>query len=129
MADKKKDTDVLADVLSDTHDHHVPGLDELAKLIRPRAKPVIEKKVSKGRLKKKRSGAKKKTTHYLSEEVFAELGDARDRLQEMLPGENPAQVSKSGIVNTALKMILRELEEKGKSSDLYRQIIKEKEEK
>ncbi|MDH5299500.1 MAG: hypothetical protein OEV91_10820 [Desulfobulbaceae bacterium] len=129
MAKKKEEKDILDEVLCGAHDHHVPGLDELTNLIQRHAKPNKEAPPKKRNKLRQPKGTKKKSTHYLSEEVFEELTDARDRIQLMLPEELSQQVSKSGIVDTALKMILRELEEKGKNSILLKQIIKDKQEK
>ncbi len=128
MSNKKEEKDVLADVLTGTHEEQVPGLAELTELIQRQGQPAETPKAPTGQVRQKQRRhrtSKKKTTHYLSQEVFEELGEAREKLQHMLPEEAINQISKSGIVDTALRMILRELEQHGKESVLYRQLIKE----
>ena len=82
MTNKKISTDILNDVLTTEHDNHVPGLEELTKLIithtmqqHPQELAKLEKIKS-----KQRKGIKKKATHYLSEQVSKELSAARDTI-------------------------------------------------
>lgn len=130
MANKKFSKDVLEDVLTGEHDQHVPGLDELTQLIADQVKPTPEPppKTDKTPIRQKKR-VKKKTTYYLSKEVFEELGEARDTLKNMLPEKDRSQVSKSGIVNAALKMILQELADKGADSVLFKQLKQDKKNK
>ncbi len=126
MANKKAGKDILADILTGDHDHHLPGLDELTQLIRHNSKPQpAKKKKPSKKASRQQHGIKRKSTHYLSEGVFEDLGDARDTLKDMLPEEVRSQISKSGIVDTALKMILQELAAKGKDSVLFKQLKKD----
>ena len=130
MANKKAGKDILEDILTGYNDHLVGGLYKLKKIITQNAWPKPAKK--KKPLKKKRpqqQGIKKKTTHYLSEDVFEDLGEARDTLNNMLPEEARPHISKSGIVDAALKMILQELAEKREDSVLFKQIIKDQKDK
>jgi len=130
MADKKSGKDILQDVLSGDHDAHMPGLEGLKDLInhhgktKPASKPQAKKTPP-----RQRKGIKKKSTHYLSEEVFANLEDARDTIENLLPEDVGSYISKSGIVDTALKMILQELADKGEKSVLFKQIIKDRKDK
>lgn len=130
MAHKKLGKDILEDILTGEHDHHVPGIDELTQLISNQVKPIPTKpkQPNKPSLRHKKR-AKKKTTYYLSKEVFEELGEARDTLKNMLPEEDRSQISKSGIVDAALKMILQELADKGTDSVLLKQLKEDKKDK
>ena len=69
--------------------------------------------------------SKKKSTHYLSEEIFADLDDARDKINELVHQRLKSRVSKSRIVDQALRMILKEFEEKGEKSHLIKEILKD----
>ena len=125
MAENKKKQDVLKAILSDSGDNFVPGLEELEKLIhrsvkRPEPASVIEKP----KAKKKRRPRKRKTTYYLTEQVFENLGDAKEIIRKMLPDIQKSKISKTRIVDSALKMILKEFETSGSKSALVKQIQK-----
>jgi len=130
MANKKTGKDILQDVLSGDHEADMPGLDGLTELL---AQHVKRKHAPKPPRRETppphRKGAKKKTTHYLSEEVFANLEDARETIENLLPEEVGTYISKSGIVDTALKMLLQELADKGEKSDLFKQIMRDRKDK
>jgi len=68
---------------------------------------------------------KKKSTHYLSEEIFADLDDARDKINELVHQRLKSRISKSRIVDQALRMILKDFEEKGEKSHLIKEILKD----
>ena len=68
--------------------------------------------------------SKKKSTHYLSEEIFDDLDDARDKINELVHKRLKSRVSKSRIVDQALRMILKDFEEKGEKSHLIKEILK-----
>lgn len=126
MAENKtKNQDVLKVILSGSEDYFVPGLEELEKLIHrsvkpPEAAPVMKKP----RAKREKRPKKRKTTYYLTEEIFENLGDAKEIMRKMLPDIQKSKISKTRIVNSALKMILREFETKGGDSALVKQISK-----
>ncbi len=125
MAENKKNQDVLKTLLSGLEYNFVPGLEELEKLIHrsvkpPEAAPVIEKP----KAKKKKRPKKRKTTYYLTEEIFKNLGDAKEIIRKMLPDIQKSKISKTRIVDSALKMILKEFETKGGNSALVKQISK-----
>lgn len=125
MAENKKKQDVLKVLLGGSADNFVPGLEELEKLIYRFVKPpeaafVIEKP----KARKKKKSKKRKTTYYLAEEVFENLGDAKEIIRKMLPDIQKSKISKTRIVNSALKMILKEFETKGGDSALVKQISK-----
>ncbi|HEA65524.1 MAG TPA: hypothetical protein ENI07_01690 [Desulfobacterales bacterium] len=118
MAENKKKQDVLKAILSDSEDNFVPGVKELEKLIHRSV--VIEKPEA----EKKKRPKKRKTTYYLTEEIFENLGDAKEIIRKMLPDIQKSKISKTRIVNSALKMILKEFESKGGDSTLVKQIQK-----
>jgi NADH dehydrogenase/NADH:ubiquinone oxidoreductase subunit G len=125
MAENKKKQDVLKAILNGSEDNFVPGLEELEKLIHrsvkpPEAAPVMKKP----RTKREKRPKKRKTTYYLAEEVFENLGDAKEIIRKMLPDIQKSKISKTRIVNSALKMILKEFETKGGDSALVKQISK-----
>jgi len=68
--------------------------------------------------------SKKKTTHYLSGEIFLDLDEARAKLNDLVGRQVKTRISKSRIVDQALKMILAEFEEKGERSPLVRELLK-----
>jgi hypothetical protein len=76
--------------------------------------------------KKKKPGddSKKKSTHYLSGEIFADLDEARNKINELMRPRLKSRVSKSRIVDQALRVILKEFEEKGEKSRLIKEISK-----
>lgn len=76
--------------------------------------------------RRKKGVAKKKTTHYLNRDVYKELDKALDKLRGLLPEDvSKTEVSKSGMVNYALKVMLDEFETKGEKSELVRKLISE----
>ena len=127
MTNKKTSPDILKDVLTSEHDDHVPGLDELTKLIITHTMQQHPQELAKIKEIKRnqRKGIKRKTTHYLSEEVLKDLTEARETIENLLPEHTRSQISKSGIIDTALKMILREWAEKGVKSELFKELLHE----
>ncbi len=75
--------------------------------------------------KEEQRAAKRKTTYYITEEIFQDLDDAKDKIKKILPAKMKRQVSKSGIVDFALKLILMEFESKGEQSMLMKRIFQE----
>jgi len=127
MTNKKPTRDILKEVLTKEHDSDVNDLDELAKLIlshtmRQHPQEIERLKEIKSRQQK---GVKKKTTYYLSEDVFEDLSSARNTIENLLPDNISKNISKSGIVDTALKLILKEWSEKGINSDFFKEILKD----
>ncbi len=107
----------------------VPGLEELDSLIhaclapappRPKArKNVLPLKVQTG-------ASKKKSTHYLREDVFDGLTQAKQILKRLLPDGAKGRASKSNLVNYAVNTLLREIEEKGADSPVIKRILEKK---
>ena len=130
MEEENQKRDVLKDVLSGSQNEAILGLEELRRLISqvsPPEKSLLKparKEPSEGRRPKK-----KKTTHYLSEDIFINLGEVKEKLRQMLPDEKKTKVSKSRIVNHALEMILKEFVAKGEESFLVKKISNRRPEK
>ncbi len=121
-SDNKKD--VMKDVLSRAEGGAFYGEEDLLNIIYQagqQQQKTAPKKAVKKRAHKRRK-PKKKTTHYLSEDIFDTLGDAKEKLRDMLPEEKKSRISKSGIVNYALDMILKEFDAKGGGSLLVKKI-------
>ncbi|MFH1103161.1 MAG: hypothetical protein V1714_05280 [Pseudomonadota bacterium] len=122
--------DILKEILSGPQSESILGLEELKQLIyqispaeKPASKPIRPKSSEIQKPKKK------KTTHYLSEEIFVNLGEAKEKLKEMVPEELKTKVSKSRIVNHALEMILKEFVTRGEESLLVKKLSKRRPEK
>jgi len=134
---QKQGPDILADILADTSDGRIRGLDELNKLIHVMegneslTKPVnpVQRKKKKRTVKvrtvKKRT-AKHKSTHYLTKEVFDNLGEAKKIIKDLLPDGDKVRATKSGIVESAVKVLLDEFERKGEDSYLVKELLKKK---
>ena len=73
---------------------------------------------------KRNRKTKRKTTYYLSNEVFESLDRIKKEMQSIVPENMRSSVSKTQIVNQALTLILKEFDKKGKNSSLVRNIIK-----
>lgn len=102
----------------------VAGLEELDALIHA-CLPHKDRKrgVKLLPLKRKRAASKKKTTHYLREDVFDGLTQAKEILMRLLPNGSKSKASKSNLVNHAVNQLLREIEEKGLDSPLVKNIL------
>lgn len=102
----------------------VSGLEELEALIRvclPKAAPCNKTKLLP--LKRRQPASKRKTTHYLREDVFDGLTQAKDILLRLLPEGSKSKASKSNLVNYAVNQLLREIEEKGLDGPLVKSIL------
>lgn len=122
-ADQKK-KDILGDILGGGDNQPVSGVAELNELIYQVERPQAQKPETAERCRPGRKKASKKSTHYLSEEIFANLGETKEKIRDMLPEADKTEISKSTIVNHALRLILKEFELKGAKSLLVRQFIK-----
>jgi len=128
MAAKNK-IDVMNELLKGFAEETTPEALSMAKLIHcledaAPAKNTAKKPPSPPSPKKSREDRKKKSTHYLSKEIFADLDEAQDKINELVRQRTKSRVSKSLIVDQALRMILHEFEEKGEKSRLTKEIIK-----
>ncbi len=117
--------DILDELLKGITGEVPAGDAELERLLRrevsEEAPPEKPKKIA----ARPKGGAKKKTTHYLSAETCGELDSARERINLLVRRRLSAKVSKSKIVDQAIKMILREFEEQGESSPLIQEIMRD----
>jgi|GEM_PF-3233244 len=59
---------------------------------------------------------KVKTTYYLNEETHENLEDARLAIADMLPEETRHRITRSLLVELALRIVLRDFEKKGRES-------------
>jgi len=134
-----KGHDVLGAILHDPHKQKdIQGIDELTEMIERFSKPLISPDIDQQTPKKpfkiertqksfqKSDLIKKKTTHYLTDEVYRELDDANNFLRGLLPPGSKLLTTKSKIVNYAVKIILNDLESKGENSKLVKNILKDK---
>jgi len=133
MSEKTKPFDILGDILNDSHAGAIRGVDELSKLIYASSKessPKIAVKSPLGQKKKQTQSRKQKhkTTHYLTEEVFGNLGDAKAGIRDFLPEASKSKATKSSIIESAITVVLQEFEAKGKDSALIQELLKKKEE-
>jgi len=129
MAAKNKD-DIMDALLKGSSEDAAHENSSLAKLIHRTGEKDSSKHPdgsASGSNQKKKPGddSKKKSTHYLSGEIFADLDEARDKVNELVHQRLKSRVSKSRIVDQALRMILKEFEEKGEKSHLIKEILKD----
>lgn len=130
MAAKNKH-DIMDALLQGSAEDAAAEAPSLAKLIHrtgepASAKPSVGIPSSPDRKKKPASDSKKKSTHYLSEDIFADLDEARDKINELMHQRLKSRISKSRIVDQALRMILKDFEEKGEKSPLIKEILKDR---
>lgn len=130
MAAKDKN-DIMDALLKGSSGDAAPETSSFARLIHRERKtkgakqPAANALSTKPESKKAPAGdSKKKSTHYLSEEIFADLDDAREKINELVRQRLKTRVSKSRIVDQALRMILKEFEEKGEKSPLIKALLK-----
>lgn len=129
---KRKKRDVLSELLSGSTSEGMVSKKELKALnniigAAPQAtseqskkkQEPVKKTTTRGKIKR----AKKKTTHYLSEEVFGDLDNLKNDIRSIVPDNLRSKISKSQIINQALILIMKEFETKGKKSRLVRDII------
>ncbi len=124
----KNRQDILDDLLSTTTRDVPREIEKLACFIdrHAEARADQDKKVSartSAKTRRKKRNTKKKTTHYLTVEIFEGLDEAKEKIRDIVPAGIKARISKSQIVNHALKMILCDFETKGESSSLVKFIL------
>jgi len=126
MTEPKKRIDILGDILNDSPSGMIRGIEELTKLTHALPGVSQGKTTSRAPRKTRKTCQRKKhkTTHYLTKEVFDNLGEAKDDIQGFLPPDSKARASKSMIVESAITVVLHEFEEKGKDSALIRELLK-----
>ncbi|MHB1185012.1 MAG: hypothetical protein ACYDIB_04450 [Desulfobulbia bacterium] len=126
----KNKHDIMDDLLKGAEEDAAHEASSLAKLIHrtgetPIATAPAESSPDPEHKKPSPGDSKKKSTHYLSEEIFEDLDDAREKINELVHPRLKSRISKSRIVNQALSMILKDFEEKGEKSHLMKEILKD----
>jgi hypothetical protein len=122
--------DIMDDLLKGPSEDATSEPSSLTKLIH-RAGETLTAKPSAGSAagpdqKKAHGGdSKKKSTHYLSGEIFDDLDEAREKINELVHPRLKSKISKSRIVDQALRMILKDFEEKGEKSHLIKEMLKD----
>jgi len=126
MPEGNSKKDILKDVLSGFPEEPIPGIEDLAELIYkglPSQLQAAGEEKIRNRIPKVKK-LKKKTTHYLSEDIFETLGETKEKLTGMLSEIPKMRISKSRIVNQALEVVLKEFDQKGEESLLVKKILK-----
>jgi len=116
-----KGKDILAELLSGHHED-VPEAARLEQMIKSRITPLPDEEED------ETPGtypSKIKATHYLAPQVASCLDEIREVLAEFLPSSPGLRVTKSRIVNAALRLVLRDVEKRGRESALVRYLIRE----
>jgi CRISPR/Cas system CSM-associated protein Csm4 (group 5 of RAMP superfamily) len=129
MSENMKKFDILGDILNDSSTGAIRGLDELNMLIYASPKnllPNVALNPSHVQKKKRKQTRRHKTTHYLTEEVFGSLGEAKADVRDFLPEASKSQATKSRIIESAITVVLQEFEKKGKDSALIQELLKKK---
>jgi len=126
MGKKSEKRDILAEILSGEQEDVVNGLDALYEIIRLESSEPLKSddntrsaSVSKTDPKK----PKKKTSHYLTQHVFDELSEAKVDIRELLPSVPKSEVTKSNIVDIAVRALLEEYKTKGLESALIKKVL------
>ena len=138
MAHVKYNKDILDELLTDSHVYGYIRQRELDDLLDVIHNPFFndtslydysinlepDKKGPKKKKKRKRSPqAKRKTTHYLTEDTFENLVRVKMDIRKHVPEQYRSQISKTKIVNQALTMILQEFQLKGRKSKIVQTIL------
>ncbi|MBU0731034.1 MAG: hypothetical protein KKE17_04335 [Proteobacteria bacterium] len=133
MAVKKEKINILDDLLGGPHFDQIPGLEELNDLVKRCAQPredeltfddfPLKKKGKSRKDENQKLIGKKRITHYLSSQLAAELDDTKESLIKLMAGEYGTRVTKSLIIEQALKVIMNDFEIKGEKSALVKRIL------
>jgi hypothetical protein len=119
-----KQVDILGEVLTDKDAGAFPGLAELSELLNQSQRPAFQQALSaETHRKEKPPQRKKKVTHYLSQDISETLDRVLPRIRKLVPEETRKRVSKSRLVDSSMRLLLLEFEEKGKESLLVRQFL------
>jgi len=129
MGKKSEKRDVLAEILSGAQEDVVEGLDSLYEIIRLESSEPLKsddntRSASLSKIDPKKP--KKKTSHYLTQNVFDELSKAKVNIRELLPSAPKSNVTKSNIVDIAVRAILEEYKAKGLKSALIKKVLSKK---
>ena len=135
MAERKKTPDILGSLLGDTSkpEYHNTGIPEYHNdsepELQPTSKPVrkstgktvskpTSKPVSQKKAEPQEPAEKIKATYYLDAEVVEALEEGWMELRRLADKKDRGRISKSLIVELALKLALEELEKRGAESSL-----------
>ena len=128
---KRRKSNILSDLLADKNSEGFISKKELnslnkligetSRLNSSYSKPSPKTKLAK--VRKNPRAKKKKTTHYLSKEVFDSLDSARNEIRTLVPDNLRSNITRSQIVDQALILILKDYKKKGKNSKLVRSIM------
>ena len=124
MADRKKTPDILGSLLGDTSktEYHNTGIPEYHNDSKPELQPTskpVRKPTSKPVSQKKpeaQPAEKVKATFYLDTEIVETLEEGWMELRKLADKKDRGQISKSLIVEQALKLALDELKAQGVNS-------------
>jgi len=121
--------DILTEILSGAQDDVTDGIEELYQITRFECQQSISSN-NNGRShpfsKNGSKGSKKKTSHYIGPKVFDELTEAKTSIRKLLPSVGKSKVTKSSIVDFAIRAVLREYEAIGPESALVKEILARK---
>ena len=129
MADRKKTPDILGSLLGDTSktEYHNTGIPEYHNDSKPELQPTIKtvrkptsKPVSQKKAEAEEPAEKVKATFYLDAQAVEALEAGWMELRKLADKKDRSQISKSLIVELALKLALEDLEKKGADSSLAR---------
>ncbi len=127
MKKKEEKKDILAEILNGSEDEVIDGLEELCKIISLESISFKESSASRENAapvkKTRKKPVRKQVSHYLTEKVLEELGETKSELRELFPSMPKSKVTKSRIVDLALKTILEEYKQKGLESKLIRRLM------
>ena len=135
MADRKKTPDILGSLLGDTSktEYHNTGIPEYHNdskpELQPTSKPVKQptikpagkptsKPVSQKKAQAEEPAEKVKATFYLEAGIVEALEEGWMELRKLADKKDRGQISKSLIVEQALKLALEDLEKRGSGSSL-----------
>ena len=124
--------DILDALLKGGADDSSDEMDILAKMVHlhgeppsPVPEPSKAPLLSRKKTKTTAQGKKRKSTHYLSGDIFQDLDEAKEKINQAIHRRHKPHITKSKIVDQALRMILKEFEEKGSESPLIQELLKE----
>ena len=129
MGKKSENRDILAEILSGAQENVVEGLDTLYEIIRLESRqPLKSDDYTRNDALSQTdpNRPKKKTTHYLTQKVFDELSEAKVDIRGLLPSVPKSKVTKSNIVNIAVRALLEEYKAKGLESALIKKVLPKK---
>ena len=129
MGKKSENRDILAEILSGVQEDVVEGLDTLYEIIRLESRQPLKSDDdtrNDALSQTDPNRPKKKTTHYLTQKVFDELSEVKVDIRGLLPSVPKSEVTKSNIVDIAVRALLEEYKRKGLESALVKKVLSKK---